>query len=189
MPSGRNAGKSAADIFKASFTESDTAACWEWNKKLFKNNYGCFYYRGRYLLAHRVAYEFFYGIDAPTGAVVMHACDNRRCVNPAHLSLGTHADNIRDMVSKGRANPPKGEAHFRLKISDEGVKEIVARRANGELCKDLAIEFGVSAKTISVLSRGVQRPVKANVAHGCDRFDPERANNRDVAAEQAAMAR
>ena len=156
MPSGVNAGKTAVEAFHRSYVISQSG-CWEWVKKKFRNGYGCFYCRGRYLLAHRVAYEAYYG-EEPLDMVVMHSCDNPGCVNPQHLSLGTHADNARDMLSKGRGNPARGSRNPRYKLSDDDIKTIIARRNNGELCKDLAVEFGVSGKTISVVSRGVQRP-------------------------------
>lgn len=156
MPSGKNAGKAVRDVFHSSYVVQ-ASGCWEWVKKKFRNGYGCFCYRGRYLLAHRVAYEAYYG-EEPPDMIVMHSCDNPGCVNPQHLSLGTHADNARDKVSKGRCNPARGDRHPRYKLSDDDIKEIINRRNNGELCKDLAVEFGVSGKTISVVSRGVQRP-------------------------------
>lgn len=70
-----------------------------------EGGYGKRYWRGRSgLLAHRVAYCEHHGlaIDAIKGLLVMHACDNPPCVNPEHLSLGTHTDNKRDNVAKGR---------------------------------------------------------------------------------------
>lgn len=155
MPSGINAGKTASEVFVSSY-EVKSTGCWEWTKKKFKNGYGCFTYRGRYLLAHRVSYEAYYG-EEPLGMLVMHSCDNPSCVNPQHLSLGTHSDNYKDMLAKGRGNPARGSRHPRYKLSDDDIKEIINRRNSGELCKDLAVEFSVSSKTISVVSRGVQR--------------------------------
>lgn len=90
--------------------------------------------------------------------LVMHSCDNPSCVNPQHLSLGTHSDNAKDMINKGRGNSLRGLRNPRCKLSDDDIKSIISRRNSGELCRHLALEFGVSGKTISVVSRGVQRP-------------------------------
>jgi len=156
MPSGKNAGKTARDVFHSSYVVQ-ASGCWEWAKKKFKNGYGCFGYQGRYLLAHRVSYEEYYG-EEPLDMLVMHSCDNPSCVNPQHLSLGTHSDNAKDMINKGRGNSLRGLRNPRCKLSDDDIKSIISRRNSGELCRHLALEFGVSGKTISVVSRGVQRP-------------------------------
>lgn len=81
--------------------------CWEWNGSRNLQGYGHALRRdpatGKYrpYLAHRLSYEF-YCESIPAGAVIMHTCDNTACINPAHLRIGTHAENMRDAVSKGR---------------------------------------------------------------------------------------
>lgn len=79
--------------------------CWEWTASRFSNGYGQFTFGGYPIGAHRVAFEETKGL-IPTGLVVMHSCDNRGCVNPAHLSLGTPLDNALDKVAKGREYHP-----------------------------------------------------------------------------------
>lgn len=78
-------------------------ACWPWKGGVYKSGYGTAYWNGRRgCRAHRVAYQVSFG-DIPKGVFVCYVCDNRLCVNPSHLFLGNHRDNMRDMVEKGRS--------------------------------------------------------------------------------------
>src|SRR5690242_10365359 len=82
-----------------------TEACWNWLGGVNSAGYGSFGLittpRVKTVLSHRYAFELANG-PIPGGSVLLHSCDNRRCVNPAHLSAGSVADNNHDMVSKGR---------------------------------------------------------------------------------------
>lgn len=145
-----------------------TGVCWEWAKCLTGNGYGRCRRRSRYVLAHRLAYEAYIG-EVPQGHDVCHTCDNRKCVNPAHLFSGTRKDNMADCIAKGRQcrgerrraaarlSVPRGEAHCRSKLTDAQVTDIRERRASGEKLAGLAAEFGVAETTISQLARGVRR--------------------------------
>ena len=80
-----------------------TDGCWQWIAGKFKQGYGSFYFKGRHLKAHRVAWELSFG-QIPESQKVCHSCDNPACMNPSHLFIGSQKDNIRDMMAKGRSS-------------------------------------------------------------------------------------
>ncbi len=93
--------------------------------------------------ASRLAYELFIG-PVPEGLEVCHRCDNGRCINPAHIFAGTHAENIHDSVRKGRKN-----CWGHQKLNAEQVHEIRAKAALGLLRKDIAKAYGIAYTTVS----------------------------------------
>ena len=125
------------DRFNEKFDRSD--GCWEWKGRKVKK-YGQLRMPGKgYISAHRFSYALFCG-PIPDNTNVLHTCDNPGCVRPDHLFLGTAADNVRDMIRKGRAQI----GTHRRKISPESAYTILWRGASGEKHRDLAIEYGIS---------------------------------------------
>lgn len=77
--------------------------CWNWTVSLYPQGYGCISVDGRLDRAHRVSWMLKNSVaEIPNGLCCLHKCDNRRCVNPSHLFLGTKSDNLKDMSEKGR---------------------------------------------------------------------------------------
>lgn len=136
-----------------------TRGCWWWRASVDKDGYGQiggWRLSNRTMLkAHRVSWEFAFGA-VPAGLCVLHRCDNRRCVKPRHLFLGTVADNNRDMNEKGR-NVFQSSRNPALKLTAGQVREIRARRARGVRLVVLARRFRVAESTISRIANGVRR--------------------------------
>jgi hypothetical protein len=112
-----------------------------------KAGYARCWFRGKPVLHHRMIYCIAAGVDmdAIAGLSVMHTCDNPGCINPAHLKLGTHADNMRDKKNKGRA--PRGEDAGRAKLTEKQVIEIRGLASIIQY-RLLATQYGVSVPTI-----------------------------------------
>lgn len=131
--------------------------CWEWQGGTTQGAYGII---SRYpptgrvtYRAHRLAYEHFVG-PIPEGMHVLHSCHNPPCCNPAHLSVGTHAENMQQKIDAGRSN--RGERHGHAKLTEAAVLDIRKRYRRYEqgLIKALAAEYNVSPKTVQDAATG-----------------------------------
>lgn len=156
--------------------------CWIWTASRDRAGYGKFSVRHQtHEKAHRWIYKTLVGPIAP-GLVVCHSCDNPPCVNPAHLFLGTHKDNMQDAVQKGRQargdrtgsrlypeRRARGDTHGmrkhpearlygarnpRARLTDEQVRAIRKAFADGAVQRHLAFEYGVSPATINRVVHG-----------------------------------
>lgn len=129
---------------------------WIWTGATTKpgpEGYGRITYAGKTVCTHILAWELTNG-PVPPGMKVLHTCDIPRCFNPAHLFLGTQADNMADMKQKGRERKARGTESPQSKLTDEQVLEIRRRRANGDSVVKLAVAFGVNPSNISHICTG-----------------------------------
>lgn len=120
---------SLADRFWGKVKVGEVAECWIWLGTMMKNGYGRIGEGGRggkSLSAHRVSCEIHHGPAPFEGAHVMHLCDNRACVNPAHLRWATASENIQDAYTKGRKTSPlkRGAMHHMAVLNADRVKFI-----------------------------------------------------------------
>lgn len=126
----------------------DHEACWEWKGGQKGNGYGNVRRGGRNIPAHRYAYELFKG-KVPEGMDVCHTCDNRSCVNPDHLFIGSRKDNMQDAKMKGRTS---GGHRFHLK--PDQVREVVARLKGGQSPRRVSNDLDISYSTIAAIKSG-----------------------------------
>lgn len=145
----------AAERFWRKVRKGGPNECWVWTATTNADGYGRFYagveQGGQLIGAHRFSWELANG--RPVGELcVCHHCDNPSCVNPAHLFLGTHVDNMLDRDSKGRRPPPTGTANGRARLSESQIVEI--RRFRGERHADIAARHGVGKSTVTSILLG-----------------------------------
>jgi hypothetical protein len=136
--------------FICRITYEPNTGCWLWTGQCNNNGYGQIGSQ----LVHRYSYERFKGA-VPHGMHVLHACDQPSCCNPDHLSVGNHADNMADMVAKGRNAKEKpslqGEGHFMAELDADAVRDIMTKQLSGA---EYARRYGVSDTAIFSIWRG-----------------------------------
>jgi hypothetical protein len=116
--------------------------CWEWKGTHLIHGYGLIRILGKRYLTHRLIYELTFG-EIPKELYVCHKCDNPACCNPNHLFLGTQADNVKDMITKGRC---------KTKLTSTQIKEIRKLYQSGNYeQKDLIKMFKISQTNISFI--------------------------------------
>lgn len=119
--------------------------CWEWQALKDKHGYGKFKLNDKMVKAHRFAWELVNG-PIPEGMVIRHNCDNPGCVNSTHLEIGTQADNVKDMVNRGRQSRPKGTLNSMVKKTES---DIIAIRSAIGTQTAIAKKYGISQRQVS----------------------------------------
>jgi len=122
-----------------------TDTCWVWRGAKSGPGYGAMRISGRRVGTHRLSYELFVG-PIPAGMHVCHTCDNPPCCNPAHLFLGSAADNQHDKARKGRA--AARSRNGAAKLTDAQFDEVIERVAAGERQSHVARDFGVTPQAV-----------------------------------------
>jgi hypothetical protein len=141
-------GKTAVERFNLQHKKME-GGCWEWTSTIDSDGYGIFgatLHDVRYKRAHRFSWALHNDKPVPTYMHVCHTCDNPRCVNPAHLWLGTNEDNMKDKMRKGRQRTARGQDSASSKLTEIQVREILNDPRPHSL---LAHEYGVTTMTIS----------------------------------------
>ena len=156
MPLGVYQCKSLKERFWEKVIVKGPDVCWEWKGGCNNYGYGAFWsFHNKVEGAHRVSWKLHNG-PIPRGMCVLHHCDNPLCVNPAHLFLGTKADNTKDMMLKGRQPAISmirhpGESNGRAKLTEKEVRIIRGKLYSGSI---LAREYGVSQSQICRIIKG-----------------------------------
>lgn len=126
--------------------------CWPFTRTCNRLGYGMFHFQGKDRGAHRVA--FFLAHGRWPEPQCLHSCDNPSCCNPAHLREGTHSENMRECVERGRRTTQRGEAHPQARLSERQVTAMREMRTAGAKLREIAERFGVSTGHAGKICQG-----------------------------------
>lgn len=148
-----------ATRFRKYFIEGKPDECWIWLGSRNTEESGGHgrirdYVAKRNVLAHRLAYEVHHRVKLEPTVKVLHRCDIGACVNPAHLFLGSQADNMADMKAKGRGHDNRGDGNGNARLTGDDVRYIREQLAKGRSQRSLSLTFRVTARMIGLIARG-----------------------------------
>lgn len=127
--------------------------CWLWSGAKSSTGYGEIVRKAKRYRAHRVSWRLHHG-EIPDGLLVCHKCDRPLCVNPDHLFLGTHRDNMIDKARKGRGNFPEGSRHYKASVTEGDARAIKKMSSSGVPMREIAKRFGTTENVVSLIHRG-----------------------------------
>jgi DNA-binding CsgD family transcriptional regulator len=138
-------------LLEGSVVDEQTS-CWNWIKKIHSTGYGQLGINGKVETAHRASYMWFVG-PIPRGRAleVRHFCNNRKCINPSHLGLGTKSDNQQDSIRHGTKFIPaqRGEQIWSAKLTEEDVLKIRCLLSEGHTNREIAELFDIGNGAVS----------------------------------------
>lgn len=143
-----------SSVLLKALSEVDTDDCVLWPRSTDSSGYPTVWMAGRCYGGHRLVVQWATSSTLVRDDEVMHSCDTPACVNPRHLSVRTHALNIRDMNNKGRAVNLRGSAHGRAKFTESEVRLIKQRHRDGEEVKDIARSIGSPYQRVWMICTG-----------------------------------
>ncbi len=123
--------------------------CWEWQGTKTTAGYGVLRVNYKLNYAHRLMWQLHNRTDIPKKGVICHKCDNPPCCNPAHLFLGSQADNLKDARNKGRLPSIQGERHFNTAITEDNVRQIRYLGYTNMTKKKIGEKFGISRQAVT----------------------------------------
>lgn len=133
--------KTARDVFKFLTNLTDPSACWEYTGYYnVKRRTPYYSYGGMKVIPYRLVWELFNGEPIPKDQMILHKCDNRKCCNPSHMSLGNHQENIDDMKERERHGLPHHTVRAIRKVAESGMPHTA-----------IAKQFGTSRRNITAI--------------------------------------
>ena len=140
--------------FHSKYIVNEETGCWEWQDSLHGHGYGTLRVGNKFKRAHRFSYEYYVN-EIEKDMIIMHLCDNPKCVNYNHLKVGYQKDNIKDCIEKNRK--ARGNKLPNSKLNDNQIVEIKLLLQNPYLGlqKDLAIKYNVTQTLISRIKKNI----------------------------------
>jgi hypothetical protein len=127
--------------------------CWEYTRGIGSGGYGIVSVNDKAIGAHKLAYLLRRG-PVPKGMCVLHECDNRKCINPDHLFLGTKGVNNRDRKQKGRNDDRRGRKNYMVKLTENQVHEIRNLASGSGLSqREIGKRFGICQQQVCEIAR------------------------------------